>query len=341
MSTRKNKNYLTTLQKGSLALCTLLLLLGLWSLLSAYTHQYSQPNPWFLGVVLLGSGSLFMMLIVLHQRLLNKVDRVYLDIIQELQEHEEQLNLALKSAEQANLTKSEFLATMSHELRTPLNAIIGFSEVLLDMNFGPLNEKQREYVHDVWESGKHLLLLINDILDLSKVEAGKMDLYLSKIDLNWVVKNSLLMIKERALNHSLKIEVHIEEAASEIRGDERKIKQILFNLLSNAAKFTPDGGSVGLTAKPYDGEAVLLTVWDTGIGIDPKDHAKVFQEFVRIDNAYTRKTPGTGLGLALTKKMVELHGGKIWFDSLGIDQGTSFNFTLPRDPAKHRLKVSV
>lgn len=242
---------------------------------------------------------------------------------------EGELRLAKDTAEQASRAKSDFLASMSHELRTPLNAIIGFSEVLKEEGFGPLNEKQREYVNDVWTSGKHLLSLINDILDLSKVEAGKMELEPSDVDLNVVLRHSVVMIKEKALKHRLRVSLDIAEDLGVITADERKVKQILFNLLSNAAKFTSDGGTIGIRAKRHREHEVLVSVWDTGIGIDPGDRGKIFQEFVRLDNSYARKYPGTGLGLALTKKFVELHGGQIWFESDGKGQGTRFHFTLP------------
>jgi len=225
--------------------------------------------------------------------------------------------------------KSEFLATMSHELRTPLNAIIGFSEILKAQSFGTLNDKQTDYITDVWESGKYLLSLINDILDLSKVEAGKMGLELGEFNLQTVLPNCLVMVRERAIYRGIEIAVDIDGSISSIVADERKLKQIIYNLLSNAIKFTPEFGRIGLEVKRKDGAEILFSVWDNGIGIEEKDKEKIFQEFTRIDSTYSRKSPGTGLGLVLVKKFVELHGGKIWFESGGKDQGTRFSFILP------------
>ena len=203
---------------------------------------------------------------------------------------------------------------MSHELRTPLNAIIGFSEVLLEKMFGDVNERQEEYLNDILSSGQHLLSLINDILDLSKVEAGKMELELGMFDLRQVLEGSLVMVKERALAHGLTLSLDMADDLSVITGDERKVKQILFNLLSNAVKFTPDKGKVGIVAKRVNG-AVQIAVWDTGVGIAPEDQQRIFEEFQQVGHGLAGKTEGTGLGLALTKRFVELHGGTIWVES--------------------------
>jgi len=239
--------------------------------------------------------------------------------------------LDLKNDELKKLTKvkSDFLSTMSHELRTPLNAIIGFSEVLKAQSFGTLNEKQKEYINDVWESGKYLLSLINDILDLSKVEAGKMDLELSEFNLQTVVPSCLVMVREKALYAEIEISLDIDQDINSIVADERKLKQIINNLLSNAIKFTPKSGRIGLEVKRKDDKEILFSVWDNGIGIEEKYKDKIFQEFTRIHNPDSREIQGTGLGLVLTKKFIELHGGKIWFESQGKKQGTRFSFTLP------------
>jgi len=232
-----------------------------------------------------------------------------------------------RQIEAANRHKSEFLANMSHELRTPLNAIIGFSEVLQEKLFGELNEKQSEYTDDILSSGRHLLSLINEILDLSKVEAGRMELELSTFDLPLAIDNARTFVRERATKHGIKVDVAIDERLGDYVGDERKIKQILLNLLSNAVKFTPEGGRIGINARKVDG-AVEISVRDTGIGISLEDQAKIFEEFRQVGSNYAHKTEGTGLGLTLAKKFVELHGGKIWVES-EVGKGSTFTFALP------------
>jgi GAF domain-containing protein/anti-sigma regulatory factor (Ser/Thr protein kinase) len=232
-----------------------------------------------------------------------------------------------KQLEAANRHKSEFLANMSHELRTPLNAIIGFSEVLGERMFGELNEKQAEYTDDILSSGRHLLSLINDILDLSKVEAGRMELEVEKFDLPMAIDNALTLIRERAMRHGIKIHQSVDAWVGEFQGDERKIKQILLNLLSNAVKFTPEGGRVDVDAVMVDG-AVQISVSDTGIGIALEDQETIFEEFRQVGKNYEQKREGTGLGLTLTKKFVEMHGGKIWVES-EVGKGSKFTFTLP------------
>ena len=232
-----------------------------------------------------------------------------------------------RQIETANRHKSEFLANMSHELRTPLNAIIGFSEVLGERMFGELNEKQAEYTDDILSSGRHLLSLINDILDLSKVEAGRMELELTKFDLPMAIDNALTLIRERASRHGIRLHHSVDERLGELTGDERKIKQILLNLLSNAVKFTPEGGRVDVDAVSSDG-VVEISVSDTGIGIAPQDQETIFEEFRQVGTDYAQKREGTGLGLTLTRKFVELHGGKIWVES-ELGRGSRFIFTLP------------
>ena len=219
-----------------------------------------------------------------------------------------------RQIEAANRHKSEFLANMSHELRTPLNAIIGFSEVLGERMFGELNEKQAEYTEDILSSGRHLLSLINEILDLSKVEAGRMELELATFDLPLAIDNARTFVRERATKHGINLDVTVDERLGDFVGDERKIKQILLNLLSNAVKFTPEGGRIGINARQADG-SVEISVSDTGIGIAPEDQAKIFEEFRQVGADYAHKKEGTGLGLTLAKKFVELHGGRIWVES--------------------------
>ncbi len=232
-----------------------------------------------------------------------------------------------RELEVANKHKSEFLANMSHELRTPLNAIIGFSEVLLEKLFGEVNEKQEDYLKDIYTSGKHLLGLINDILDLSKVEAGRMDLELSQFDLPGAVSNALTLVRERAQRHNVALHLDVDPALTSVTADERKLKQILVNLLTNAVKFTPDGGRIDVVARRLP-DAFSIAVSDTGIGIAKEDHQAVFEEFRQVGRDYTRKQEGTGLGLTLTRKFVELHGGRIWVES-ELGKGSTFTFSIP------------
>jgi PAS domain S-box-containing protein len=228
--------------------------------------------------------------------------------------------------ESASRHKSEFLANMSHELRTPLNAIIGFSEVLSERMFGELNEKQEEYLKDIHASGQHLLSLINDILDLSKIEAGRMELEVAEFHLPQAIENALVLVRERALRRGITLEQSIDPRLGEIQGDERKVKQVLLNLLSNAIKFTPDGGRIDVRAIAVDG-SVQVSVSDTGVGIAPEDQGAIFEEFRQVGTA-DKKVEGTGLGLALSRRFVELHGGRIWVKSQ-IGAGSTFTFTIP------------
>ena len=216
-----------------------------------------------------------------------------------------------RQLEAASRHKSEFLANMSHELRTPLNAILGFSEVLAERMFGEVNEKQAEYLQDILSSGRHLLSLINDILDLSKVEAGRLELELGRFHLPTALDNALTLVRERATRHGITLTQSVDAGVGDIVADERKVKQILLNLLSNAVKFTPEGGRVGLTATAAE-DGVTIAVSDTGIGIAPEDQAAIFEEFRQVGREDARKQEGTGLGLTLAKKFVELHGGRIW-----------------------------
>jgi signal transduction histidine kinase len=235
-----------------------------------------------------------------------------------------------RELEAASRHKSEFLANMSHELRTPLNAIIGFSEVLGERMFGELNDKQAEYIQDILSSGRHLLALINDILDLSKIEAGRMELELSRFDLPAAIGGAVILVRERATRHGLTLDVTVDDQIGPFVGDERKIRQVLLNLLSNAVKFTPEGGRVAVRAAPANG-SVEISVSDTGIGIAPEDQEAIFQEFRQVGTDYARKREGTGLGLALARRFVALHGGRIWVKSR-LGEGSTFTFTLPVRP---------
>jgi signal transduction histidine kinase len=232
-----------------------------------------------------------------------------------------------RELEAANRHKSEFLANVSHELRTPLNAIIGFSEVLLEKLFGELNDKQNEYVDDILSSGRHLLSLINDILDLSKIEAGRMELEITTFDLPLAIENALLLIRERASRHGIQLERAIDDRLGDFTGDERKVKQILVNLLSNAVKFTSEGGRIKVAANVSD-QGATVSVEDTGVGIAKEDQEAIFEEFRQASGNYVQKREGTGLGLTLTRRFVEMHGGKIWVES-ELGKGSKFTFTLP------------
>jgi signal transduction histidine kinase len=248
-----------------------------------------------------------------------------------------ELGRLYKELESASRHKSEFLASMSHELRTPLNAIIGFSQVLRQQMFGELNPKQTEYLDDILSSGQHLLNLINDILDLAKVEAGRMELQLATFQLDETLRNATAMVRERAIRQDVTLNVEIDHSVGEIEADERKVKQILFNLLSNAVKFTPAGGSVTLAAAT-DGPDALISVRDTGMGINAEDQAKIFEEFSQLGPGMAQE--GTGLGLALTKRLVELHGGVLSVESApGV--GSTFTVRLPLRRAEPAAETEV
>src|SRR5262249_6512779 len=212
------------------------------------------------------------------------------------------------------------------ELRTPLNAIIGFSEVMSEGMFGELNEKQQEYSQDIHASGQHLLSLINDILDLSKIEAGRMELEVTEFHLPTAIDNALILVRERAGRRGLTLETHIDDRLGQIHADERKIRQVVLNLLSNDIKFTPEGGQIEVMARPGEG-SVEVSVADTGVGIAPEDQEAVFEEFRQVGRS-DKKAEGTGLGLTLCRKFIELHGGRIWVKS-EVGQGSTFTFTIP------------
>jgi signal transduction histidine kinase len=240
--------------------------------------------------------------------------------LQELADKTRQLEIASKH-------KSEFLAGMSHELRTPLNAIVGFSQLLRQRVYGPLNEKQEEYLDDILSSANHLLLLINDILDLSKVEAGQVELEVATFSLREALERGIVIVRERATTNGVAIELHLDPSVDLVEGDERRIRQVVFNLLSNAVKFTPEGGRVDVATAREDGE-VRVAVTDTGPGIAAEDRERIFEEFQQAQAVNGERPEGTGLGLALSRTLVELHGGRMWVNS-EVGEGSTFTFTLP------------
>ncbi len=238
--------------------------------------------------------------------------------------------LAKQRALAADRAKSEFLASMSHELRTPLNAILGFAQVITARMAGDLNGQQAQYVESILISGRHLLNLINDVLDLSKIEAGKMALTLAPVRIDELLASALIMVRDRARAHDIALALNVRPELGErtIRADEHKLRQVLYNLLSNAVKFTPDGGAVEVGAVRQNGE-VVISVADNGIGVSPENQARIFEAFEQVDSGFARQSQGTGLGLALSRRFVELHGGRIRVESPGEGLGSTFYFSIP------------
>ncbi len=300
----------------------------------------------------ISAGNFDVQLKVDSQDELGALNRSFILMSRELHRREKSLNQARgdlerkkEAAEAANLAKSEFLANMSHELRTPLNHIIGFTELVVGQHFGPLNETQADYLNDVRHSSQHLLELINDILDLSKVEAGKMVVDPTEFPLAEVLQGSLTMVREKSLKRGIRLELDTRRAPEAIRADKRKFKQILYNLLSNAVKFTPDGGTVSLTATRIpgnngDGPLLEVGVQDTGIGIAGEDLERIFQSFEQVERSAARHFDGTGLGLTLSRRLVELHGGRIAAESEGPGRGSRFVFTLPVDGERGQTRMT-
>jgi signal transduction histidine kinase len=266
-------------------------------------------------------------------RMAARLQAFYAGLEHQVQERTRELAMALaeldeksRELEAASHHKSEFLANMSHELRTPLNAISGFSQVLRKQLFGEINEKQAEYLDDILGSARHLLSLIDDVLDLSKVEAGLIDLRVAPFSLPAVLDRGVVVVRERAIKGGVRVSLSSEPGVDTVLGDERRVMQVIFNLFSNAVKFTPAGGTVDIAAAQRDGE-VRVSVSDAGPGIAPEDQERIFEEFQQAA-AGKEQHEGTGLGLALSKRLVELHGGRIWVES-ELGKGSTFVFTLP------------
>jgi signal transduction histidine kinase len=258
---------------------------------------------------------------------------------QEAERRTEQAQARSEQSESANLAKSQFLANMSHELRTPLNAIIGFSEILTDQTFGDLNARQLKYSQNILQSGRHLLQLINDILDLTKVEAGRMELMRNTFSAARALSEVQTIVKTLAHKKNISLQFRAASDLPSLFAEEAKFKQIMYNLLSNAIKFTPEGGKVLVTAaiQNADGadpglavDSLRVVVTDTGIGIKAKDQPRIFKEFEQVDSSYGRQQQGTGLGLALTRRLAEMHGGRVTVESEGIEgEGSTFTFLIP------------
>jgi len=281
-------------------------------------------------------GDLIIGVVVIRRRTVGSFDEDMVELLQTLATQSlvaivnarlfRELETKSAELEVASRHKSEFLASMSHELRTPLNAVIGFSEVLIDRMFGELNERQDEYVHDIWNSGRHLLELLNEILDLSKVEAGQMVLEPSTFRVEQALEYVVSMVRERAAKHGIAVSVGIGDEVDTLEADELRFKQVLLNLLSNAVKFTPDGGSVQVRAERV-GDELVVTVSDTGVGVPPEDRERIFESFQQGGRGVAREE-GTGLGLTLTRRIIELFDGRLWLES-EVGVGSTFGFAVP------------
>ncbi|MGQ4874994.1 MAG: MASE3 domain-containing protein [Promethearchaeia archaeon] len=242
-------------------------------------------------------------------------------------------------AELSNMAKTKFLATMSHELRTPLNAIIGFTQLILEEMIGPLTDEQKEYLNDILDSGEFLLSLISDILNISKIEAGKLKLHYEKVNVRKLIDTSVRIFEEKLKRSNLTLDIHINGDIDYLIGDEIRIKQIIFNLLSNALKYTYKGGNIIISIKKKN-NYFLFSISDTGIGISEKDLKYLFKPFQRIETLANKNTPGMGLGLYYTKKLVKLHGGSIWVESQE-KKGSTFYFTIPIYPKVRSLSSDL
>jgi len=290
--------------------------------------------------------------ITLRVKAEQKLKKLNADLKNIVAERTAELTQARIAAENASKVKSEFLSNMSHELRTPLNAILGFSQVLEKQYFGKLNEKQENYVNEILDAGNHLLNLINDILDLTKVESGKMEMNISDVSIKNLMKNSTVMVKEKLHKHGINLEFEIPDELDslKIKADEIKLKQIMFNLLSNAAKFTHDGGKIKVCAEiipepdplvEISIKVIKISIKDTGVGLSKENLENVFKKFYQAEGGLTSSTRGTGLGLPLTRKLVEMHNGKIWAESPGHGKGSTFAFIIPLSYNGHEADMDM
>ena len=265
-----------------------------------------------------------------NRQLLDELKQLNEELEQRVQQRTAELVIAKDQTELANRAKSDFVANLSHELRTPLTSIVGFAEALQEKYFGDLNEKQVDYIRYIQDNSQHMLSLINEIVDLEKIETGKTEIKISNVKIKILLKKSMSMIEEKAAEHHITLDCELAPEIDdlEVRADELKLQQVVINLLSNAVMFTPDGGHITVRAKLED-KQLMVEVVDTGIGIAPENQKKVFEDFFQVKSDIKDKTPGLGLGLGLCRRLVEMHGGKIWVESEGEGKGSRFIFTIP------------
>jgi len=265
-----------------------------------------------------------------NQQLVDELKQLNEDLEQRVDQRTEELKIARDRADAANRAKSDFVANLSHDLRTPLTSITGFSEALKEKYFGRLNKKQVDYIKYIQDNSRHMISLIDQIVDLEKIETGKTEIEISNVRIKKLLENSVSMIKDKAADHNITIDFQLAPDIDEleVQADELKLRQVVINLLSNAVTFTPDGGRVIVKAQLAD-KQLIVEVTDTGIGIVPENQEKVFEDFFQVKSELKGKTPGLGLGLGLSQRLVEMHGGKIWVESEGEGRGSRFIFTIP------------
>jgi len=265
-----------------------------------------------------------------NQQLLNELKQLNENLERRVEQRTEELKVARDQADAANRAKSDFVANLSHELRTPLTSISGFSEALQEKYFGKLSKKQADYVKYIQDNSQHMLSLINQIVDLEKIETGKTEMKISNVGIKKLLENSLSMIEDKAADQHITLDCQLASEIDEleIQADEPKLQQVVINLLSNAVMFTPDGGHIIVSAKLAD-KQLIVEVEDTGVGVAPENQEKVFDDFFQVKSGAKDKTPGLGLGLGLSRRLVEMHSGKIWVESEDEGKGSRFIFTIP------------